>query len=62
MKIIAILLILATVLAGMSEGNCTSAVVFALLFAPAIFERKEGVKNERGKRRCRPRSHARACV
>ncbi len=62
MKIIAILLIIAMLIVGMYEGDCTGAVLFAVLLAPAIFQRREGVKNERGERRCHTRSHTRTCL
>lgn len=40
MKVLSIALIIVAAILGMYEGDCTAAVVLAMLFLPECFERK----------------------
>lgn len=48
MKLLSIALITGAVILGMSEGDCTAAVILAMLLLPGCFERKV-VKSNAGK-------------
>lgn len=48
-KLLTISAIVAAVILGIYDGDCTAAVVFAMIFLPSIFERKE--KNIRPQQR-----------
>ena len=48
MKILTIALITGAVILGMSEGDCTAAVILAMMLLPGCFERKV-VKSNAGK-------------
>ena len=39
-KLLTILTIIAAIILGIYDGDCTAAVVFAMIFLPSIFERK----------------------
>lgn len=41
MKILSILLVVGAVILGIFDGDCTGAVILAVLLCPVIFERKE---------------------
>lgn len=47
MKILAVALIVVALALGMLDGDCTGAVMLAVLFAPAIFCKKGAVHNEK---------------
>ena len=63
MKKLSILLIIGTAIMGWYDGgDMTAVLVLAVLLCPVIFERKECVKGEKGKRHGYQRGYERACV
>lgn len=46
-KLLTISAIIAAVILGIYDGDCTAAVVFAVLFLPSVFEKKLSARSKR---------------
>lgn len=63
MKGLIIVFLISTFIMGIFDnGNVTGALVLGVLSCPVIFDRKERIKGETGKRRGHPRCNAGTCI